>query len=362
MQHFGLVTFVLACTLPGCTGDFDGPTYSTEHTRIFTTFNDPLCAGDLAGIDRHIAQVEEHLGTQLHDTLDVFLWNFSEPLPDVPCPYGRDACYVRSSKRIYTNFGALEHELNHGVIAELGNPKPFLDEGVATAMESRMLRFSTENPSAQINLGRGDVSYQAGAFFTRWLLDTHGVAKWRDLYSGRGSRAAFERIYGVSFDDAVEDYLATAPWVYAPISDAGAPTLASSDDGWRERVQINCQSDDTFGRPGRRITIRRFVVQEDGHFDFWTTADGLSLRQVPRDDLTTASDTEAALSGDVPLWDELSPSGTTRWVEGGKMETKKLVSGEYQISVVDIDSDDDDAVVTILPHRGPLLFAPAGAL
>ncbi|HFE47027.1 MAG TPA: hypothetical protein ENJ18_16340 [Nannocystis exedens] len=205
--------------------------------------------------------------------IEIFLWSGLD-VPKTPCPYGRNACFVRATNRVYSDFGSLEHELTHAIVEELGTPKPFFDEGVAVATEPRFLRFPEIVPSSQIDLPRDEVSYQPGGFFVRWLLETHGVEKWRSLHSGRGNRAAFQNIYGVSFDAMAEEYLLSAPWVYAPLLNNPVPSLTESEGGWREIVTLDCAQEDTFGRMDRRSTLRHLEISESGLFDFWTTADG----------------------------------------------------------------------------------------
>ena len=273
MGRPGATYLLLACTLFGCGRGFDGPRYETSHSTIVTSFEEPLCAGDLANIERHIEHVEQLLGTSLEKDIEIFLWSGLD-VPKTPCPYGRNACFVRATNRVYSDFGSLEHELTHAIVEELGTPKPFFDEGVAVATEPRFLRFPEIVPSSQIDLPRDEVSYQPGGFFVRWLLETHGVEKWRSLHSGRGNRAAFQNIYGVSFDAMAEEYLLSAPWVYAPLLNNPVPSLTESEGGWREIVTLDCAQEDTFGRMDRRSTLRHLEISESGLFDFWTTADG----------------------------------------------------------------------------------------
>jgi hypothetical protein len=72
-SHLYLVC--ISSILGACEPDLSPTSYSTTHLEIETSFQDPLCRGDLDRWDNFLNAVEAQLGVQLEPGLEVYLWD-----------------------------------------------------------------------------------------------------------------------------------------------------------------------------------------------------------------------------------------------------------------------------------------------
>lgn len=348
----------MALGLVGCAPDLDGPVYETPHMRIVTDFDEPLCAGNLEDLEGFIGSVEETLGVEMAAPVDVYLWNRYR-LPG--CRIGDSAlgCYYPLRHTAYANFNSVYHELAHAAVADLGRPRSFWVEGIAEAMEPELIRFLGMDPGVDVKESSRvtDKATSAG-HFTRWLLDTYGATLWRQLYASGGSERDFERIYGMSFSEARDEYLETSMWIYAPLYRRALPDLPAAEVGWRDEVDFDCSSRDAFGYP-ESISVRRVLdLEESGYYDIWTSADGVTLRRRTKKSIASKEEAEEAGESDVPASTASIPWGKPELVLGGTWGVLQLDAGEYEVAVVDLDRDLERATVIVVPHLGPLEHVP----
>jgi len=342
----------------GLDGDFPGPTYETEHLRILTSFEDPLCRGDLLELEGFIDSVQTTLGIEMSEPVDVYLRDEFSDTRKLECG-GRGACYRASMHSVFTTPSVIHHELTHAITASAGFPSAFLIEGIAMAMDKNVVLFGGVELTSQLSLTTKKVSYIAAGHFTRWLLDTYGAAKWRELYShGSGKTRHFERVYGKKFASLQEEYFESAPWIYPPLYHYEVPWMEENTLGWRENFVFDCSSSDTFGRIGIIVVLRTLEISTPGMYDVWTSADGVSLSRDIDRPIDTIEEAERAAYGDAPISSSLTPIGGIAYVPGGTLRTLELDAGIYTVYVGDIDRDAEQALVTILPHRGGLNHIP----
>lgn len=354
MQNAGRTLTLLLSTIVSCAPDFDDPEYTTPHTRIRTSPSLALCAGDLAEIEAYIESVEKSLGVEMVEPVNVLLWDDISPPESVPCPNDFRACYIQADHTVYAGFSTLHHELVHAIVSEVGRPRPYFSEGIATGLDVHIVIFPGVDPRTQLGLGTQEVSYSSGAHFTRWLLDAFGTGKWRQLYSKGGSARDFRRVYGMSFDHAVDEYLSTAPWIYAPLFLWQVPQLLSEGGGWRDTVEFNCEHDDTLGRNNSLAVVRRLVVPEEGYYDIWTTADSLLLTRSLSMTIDSMEGVIESMGSDLPVTTDESPLGGIIVVHPETLTLVQLDPGTYEVALIDADRDTAQAEVIVTSHFGPI--------
>ncbi len=321
-------------------------------------FSEPLCAGDLAEIEAYVTTVERTLATEMQEPVDVQLWHDADP-PDVsPCPKGLEACYVKSEHALYAGFASLHHELVHAVASGLGNPNAYLTEGIAVGLDLRIVLFPGVNPRTQLGLDEGHISPTSGAHFTRWLLDVFGASKWRQLYSKGGRTRDFLGVYGISFDDIVDEYLSTSPWVYAPLFVWQTPELLPGLTGWRESVEFDCKNEDTLGRSNALAVVRRLQIHEAGYYDIWTTADSLLLTRSINKPIKSIEEAIESTGSDLPVSTDETPLGGIIVVQPETLTVVQLDPDLYEVALVDAGRDSVQAEVMIIPHLGPVEVRP----
>ena len=350
----------MALGLVGCRPDFDGPVYNTANMRIVTEFEEPLCAGNLEDLEGFIGSVEERLGVEMAAPVDVYLWDQFR-LSDECRRADRSVsgCYHPLAHTIYATSDSIYHELVHAIVADLGWPRNFWLEGIAYAMDPHLLRFPGTDPNVDIN-ARARGLGRAGSLghFTRWLLETYGEGPWRELYMSGGSDRDFQRIYGMSFSEARDEYLETAMWYYAPFYRRTLPELPTAEVGWRDEVDFDCSNGDAFGYP-EGISIRRVLdLEESGYYDIWTSADGVTLRRRTKTSIASKEEAEEAGESDVPVTTTILPLGKPGIVFGKTWGLLQLDADEYEVAVVDLDRDLERATVIVMPHLGPLEQVP----
>jgi hypothetical protein len=93
---------------------------------------------------------------------------------------------------VYAEIAAIEHELAHVVIASLGSPTAFWNEGAATSLQSERTYLNDKEPSDHLDLEAPYLDYYTAGHFSRWLFETRGVELHRALLRAPGSaREAF---------------------------------------------------------------------------------------------------------------------------------------------------------------------------
>ncbi|MCY0988630.1 hypothetical protein OV203_15965 [Nannocystis sp. ILAH1] len=216
-EHFILVA-VVCLSAPSC--DEDTPTSQQYIEFSFENEARSLCAGSEAHLNHYFERAFEFFDIDAPD-------DFSVPVrvtDEIPCPWR--ACYQPDKKAVYISdldmlgdrTGAvLRHELTHAIIDRFwGQGAPFLEEGLAESL-SQTLERATPPALAPVGdmLDRipAEVDYTAAAYFVRFLIDTRGLERFKQLFQqslGR-SRAEIDAliasIYGESFQALEAEYL-----------------------------------------------------------------------------------------------------------------------------------------------------------
>ena len=320
--------------LVGCR-DLPEPSYETEHLLIGTNFDTPLCRGNLDRYERIVTTAEATLGTQVDGPIELYLWDgFFGTVPDW-CPDDLSGCY-RGGK-VYSSLFSAEHELVHPVVDSFAAPRPFWSEGVAEALQTERTKFHASAPSDSIDAKDSDgVNYMTAGHFSRWVLETRGLDKYRELLRAKGdAREAFESTYGLLFEDAEQQYIAEAPDSYgAFISCEELPLESTNETSWSEMIDLACSEVDVFSDFQGLYAMRIFTVVERGDYSIATTGTVAALWRCAGEDYEIEpSFEEVEVYGDVPAYTAEWPTGYVKGLGDTSQPTVlDLTPGRYTIS------------------------------
>ena len=327
--------------------------YETEHLRIGTDLDAPLCEGDLVALEQTIARAEDELGFTLDRTYTVYVWDDFKwwDGPNEACrPSDRAAgCTSREDATIWTAQEKLEHELVHAVVDVRAHP--FFDESVADGYGGYSTQFGRSAPSANADSDWATMDHVTGAHFVRWLRERWGAHRLgRLLRAGEDSFAAFETVYGMTVEEAEQLYFAEAPYAYAPLGDCQAPDLAPAPlvDGWIDRVDFDCIAGHDTRTAGAGMLVHRSVhIPVAGYYAVTTDGDWLDLRRCAE----RFDDPPAPLgwTADVPDSHATYPSQAYAHYEGGTVHELYFAAGDHDVSVGLLGYDQGSVHVAIWP-------------
>lgn len=149
----------------------------------------------------------------------------------------------------------LRHELVHAVHERVwGTSIPFFNEGLAQALSSLV---SSQPGSMAIgdmlDKPAEEVNYDEAGRFVRFLLDTRGVVRLRELLRGApgkdaaGLRAWIGAVYMEPFADIEAEFLSGAPRCHYQLHLCDAADAAQLTDSWSINVLASCQEPGFYG-------------------------------------------------------------------------------------------------------------------
>lgn len=328
----GSVQFQLAC---------EGPLpieYETQHLRIGTSLDYPLCAGNLAGYEQVIQKVESELGIAAPKKAEVYIWDqdswFQSGIGHCHAPH-LGGCTNQSANTVYTSVDSLEHELVHLV---LRNPQldDFFDEGIAEAYSGMQTRFGESLPSSNAGTSWETMDWLTAPHFIRWLREHWGDSKLRQLAKTRGSTfEAFEDVYGLPLRSAERLYLREAPAGYAQLGGCPNDELVFDEYAlrWYAPIILDCEVEDTLGGPGGLRTDRSLVIEEAGTYSLSTDAAWLLVGGCSEGAIASIEPQSELLERDVPPDYATYPNPARRWFEGDTVHDVHLLPGRYVLTV-----------------------------
>ena len=223
-----LCLFVLLKLGMGCAPTPEPELFGRHISIAFEGESEEICAGTIAYLDRFIVDAFELLEEPVPE-------NFVVPVRVVErmprgCPK-RGGCFHRRTRAVYLPtlgdqvafqpLGALRHELIHAIVFEvLGKSMPFFEEGLAESLgrsqpDGNGIGEATEVHNMLKQRPLAVDSYVPSARFTRFLIDSHGIAKFKQIYrvgARRRTAASFARkfreIYGIDLAVLEEQFLA----------------------------------------------------------------------------------------------------------------------------------------------------------
>jgi hypothetical protein len=190
----------------------------TPHFLFYSRNGEPI---DVHEVERSLWKVQRLLGQELAGRAEYYRYGTPQ---EIAANVGEYASGVTlgSLRQIHTVRGCHLHEIVHLVAAELGDPGPFFQEGLAVALSGSKWRGQALSrvrlPAA---LRRQDVSVLAARFesmepetaypiagsFVAFLIKTYGVSRMAEFFrasgdSGSPTDAAFRATFGESLDQA----------------------------------------------------------------------------------------------------------------------------------------------------------------
>lgn len=357
-----LTFHVLALALVSACEPLPELTYETEHLRLGTAFDQPLCRGDLDHFERVITTVETQLQTTVEDPIEVYLWDSLQWGADPGwCTGDLYGCY-RSSK-VYSSLDSIDHELVHAVVATLPNDSArFWDEGAAEALQSARTFWGRSAPIDNLDLDRSQPAYRVAGHFSRWLLETRGPELYRMLLSSpRGARAAFEETYNMTLETAQAEFFEAAPYSYGALVSCDHPDLEQQDTlEWTETIDVDCDAVGVRAGPFGIGAFRVLTIVERMHYDLSTSAEfGIIGRCNDVELESPASPEPDPALGDVPpITTAFIEQYVVRFGADGETTTLDLVPGRYEVSLGSNDFERRTVEVAITASAGPVPQTP----
>lgn len=352
---------VATCSLTAACNERPEIRYETEHLRVGTDFDAPLCRGDLEHMELVIATVEAELATSLDEKVDVYLWATEDWPPEQEWCRGMHDTSCFKGSAIYSSLVSLDHELVHAVAATVGWPAPIWREGAAVALQSERTQFGLTAPVDNLDLDVPELDYRTAGAFARWLLETHGPERFRELMRSKGdARKAFESVYDISVEAAQEAYFADSPYSYVPLIACEHPELEQIEGlRWSESIDLDCDAAGTYGGPYGMGTYRVVTIAERGHYAISTSAPSATISRCPDEDLESFPEASSSVYGDIPPLTREFPQRFVRALAGNEEpELLDLAPGRYELSIVFEDHEPHQAQLDVRAAEGPVPVSP----
>lgn len=350
----------LPLTLCTC-GDPIPIQHETEHLRIGSAMEHPICAGDLAYYESIVLTIENELEIESSRTIDVFVWSDEQWRAQANRHCGNPAvrgCYKHRSGTIFTGEYALPHELGHAALGE-PNLQVFFDEGIAEMYAGRQTRFATSAPSSHEGEHAASEIYDlfGAAHFAHWLRYKWGGKRLGELARLKGAAFRdFETVYGIPFEAAEQQYFEEAPAAFPALHACDAPSMnfASSTDSWNTEVELECESSqETRANGSGLFTSRTFNINSAGPYYLYADRGWMQAAlciESPVQRLPNEED--ELLEEDVPFIHTGAPSEAWRYFPGGELHPVELRSGLY-VMRVGLDGFEGGALrIEVWPRKG----------
>lgn len=338
--------------------------YETEHLRIGTDLEHPLCEGDLLALERIIETVEDELSLEMGRVTTVYVWDDDNWLsgPHKNCPSGESTlgCTHYPNPTIWTSTQALDHEIVHAV---LGGRQlaPFFEEAIADVYAGRQTRFGNTAPSDNQGTDAASADLTTGRHFVRWLRERWGPEKLGELVrAGRSSFDEFESVYGISLEEADALYFEEAPYGYAAMFGCDGPELVrENDSGWAAEISLDCEAgEDTRVAGIGTIAHRTFTVTEPGYYTIVIEGDWFDIYRCSSEARIEEAPSLTDHLADAPVHHAGFPDGAYHQYPGPGTQDLFLEAGRHDIGVGVLGYDAAFARVMISPTLGPRRTTP----
>lgn len=244
-----------AAALVACAcGGEDAQRYQLDGLLVVEHFDEPICAGTFAFLERRLAVLERETGLARDPQGLVFHWLYRRDEIPEHCPEVSGACV--NGRDLYGPLMSYSHELVHGHLRRLGLPRVWLREGMAVMMDDE-IRGEPDPMMTPSSLVRGEdaqyLDYSSAGAFTAYLRDRYGMADLLDYYEATdgadvdGSMATFREVFGDDFSAVEADYLATFPRVAVGMLDCDVPEIERVGDTWSHTFDLVCDGATSIG-------------------------------------------------------------------------------------------------------------------
>jgi len=190
----------------------------SPHFLFYSRHGEPI---DVHEVESSLGRVQQLLGQKLPGRAEYYRYGTPQ---EVAANVGEYAAGVTlgGARQIHTTRKCHLHEIVHLVAAQLGDPGPFFNEGLAIALGSlhdggrrprrphlppRLRKMTMSALAARFDVLEPEVAYPLAGSFVGYLVRTYGVPRVAQFfrasgYSGLGSAAAFQATFGVTLDEA----------------------------------------------------------------------------------------------------------------------------------------------------------------
>ena len=205
------------------------------------------------------------------------------------------------------------------------------------------------------------VDYRTAGHFSRWLLETHGGERYRELLRASGSaREAFRTTYDISFEDAQAQFYAEAPYSYGVLVACEHPEL--EPDGalsWSETFDVDCDTPNVYSSERGMGAFRVLTITEGGHYAFSTTDETGTIARCDDVDLELPLASGDPAHGDIPPVDEAFIHQYVRaFPGGGELTVYDLSPGRYEVAAGHLDYQPRVATLEVRAADGPIPQTP----
>lgn len=257
----GLLLVVGAC------GDDSTPprppiVWTGAHVQVGTDLDlGEWCPGTLSRLDAYAGALKELFVAPRDHVITYYL--YPPPLTEHDLCEGNRACHVKGA--IFTTELFDAHELVHGVSSAHGSMPHFFEEGAAAYWgQTDDVKFADldlrEALDEHWSGGADPFVYALAVHFTSYLVHTYGREPYAALLqraSREQSRAefarTFERVLGVTLDEAIDDYEARWPscgtWAtHSSFYECARPATRLAPDDWTEfDLDLSCADPEVVG-------------------------------------------------------------------------------------------------------------------
>jgi hypothetical protein len=325
--------------------------YETEHLRIGTNYDAPLCRGDLDHFELVVTTLEERLGTTVTEPVTVYLWDEN---PGWCTSEYASGCFRDGV--VYGDALSVDHELVHAVIATFASPAALWNEGAAEALQSDRTLRGSSTPVANLDRTTLEVDYLTAGHFSRWLVETRGIETYRSLLRAGGSaRVAFEDTYAMTIEDAQAQYLSEAPYSYGALIGCEHPELPQVDAlTWSDTLEVDCANADVHATTGGLGAFRVLTITARDDYAFSTSAALGVISRCDDEDLASPPMTDDPEFADVPpITDAFVYQYTRIFGADGEVTVLDLVPGRYEVAVGSLDYEARTERLDVTATSGP---------
>lgn len=261
-----------------------GPSLGKYVHFIFEHEERTLCAGTVEHLDRYVERVFEFFEAS-PEGFHVPIYVVEDSSCSASACYYFQAVYIETldfpGKRVS---GTLRHEISHAVVDSiLGPGVSFFAEGVAEAFSGTRTWLVDDAvvPVGALLDEDKDLDYTAAARFVRFLIDTRGLERFKQIYrkatkqSQPAIRAAFEAVYGETFEAIEAEYLSGAPRCQYQLDLCDPATVEPLGSAWSVELAASCLDPDFYGSDGddgvRMVSQRTVEVEVSGRYRLRTS-------------------------------------------------------------------------------------------
>lgn len=358
--------WVTMCFIPlGCSLDPELPIeYETEHLRIGSELDEPLCNGDLVRYEQMISTIEGELMLDMTEQATVYLYTEETWWSGTNEVCGDDTlgCYSVNKHTIFAVMRSLEHEIVHAVAGE-NMVGEFFDQAIAEIYSENQTQFGRTAPSASIDLSGKIVDHYSANHFVRWLRERWGGERLGEILHEDGSGSeAFEKVYGMAVSEAEELYFEEAPYQYSSLYSCDGLSLSPvqpDQSKWREEIALDCPAGDDTRTSGIGMIVHRtFDVPEPGYYTIHHDGYWFDIYRCSPERIEEGVPPARYLHEDVPPEHGGFPSGAYRHYEGQTTWDLYMEAGKHDIGVGLLGHETGTVTLEISPTLGPHPLPP----